>query len=52
MEYLLVLVAIVLAVLFAARANGPIQAAITSVSSDASSVITTAVNDVKGRLGL
>ena len=51
-EYLLVLVAIVLAVLFAARANGPIQSAIDGVSSDASSVISTAVNDVKGRLGL
>ena len=51
-EYLLVLVAILLAVLFAASANGPIQAAIGSVSSDASNVITNTVNDVKGRLGL
>ena len=44
MEYLLALVAIVLAILFAARAEGPIQEAVGKVLTDTSNGISQAVN--------
>ena len=49
MEYLLVMVAILLAVLFAAQAGGPIQSAGGTVLSDTSSVIQGMVTKVAQR---
>ena len=49
MEYLLVMVAVLLAVLFAAQAGGPIQSAVGTVLSDTSSVIDDMVTQVSQR---
>lgn len=51
-EYLLVLVAILLAMLFAVRTGGPVQSAVDTLLSDVADVISKAVTDAKGRLGL
>ena len=49
MEYLLVMVAVLLAVLFAARAGGPVQAAVGTVLTDTSGVIQDMVTKVSQR---
>lgn len=50
LEYLLALVAIVLAILYAARSNGPIQTAVGKVLTDTSDVIKGAVDASAQRL--
>ena len=51
-EYLLLLVAIILAIFYAVRPGGPIQSAVNSVLTDTQTVVTNTVNQVRGKLGL
>jgi hypothetical protein len=51
LEYLLVLVAVMLALFFGVRQNGPIQSAVSGVLSDTGSAISDAVEAAKKRIG-
>ena len=51
LEYLLVMVAILFALLYAVRAGGPIQSAAEKVMSDSGSTMSSAVNAARARMG-
>ena len=51
-EYLLLLVGIILAILYAVRPSGPIQSAVDRALTDTETVVTNTVNQVRQKLGL
>ena len=51
LEYLLVMIAILFALLYAVRAGGPIQTAAEKVMNDSASTMGGAVNAARARMG-
>lgn len=51
-EYLLLMVAVILAIFYAVRATGPIQAGVNSALRDTETIINNAVSQMRGKLGL
>ncbi|MBI2495488.1 MAG: class III signal peptide-containing protein [Candidatus Omnitrophica bacterium] len=52
LEYLLVLVAVVLAIFYAVRPGGPVQSAVGGLLSTSGETLQHAVTESRGRIGL